>query len=147
MESPYLGICFGAQLLAVTLGSHFTNATTDQAIDHGVVPIQLTDSGLRDPVLAIDSPFIDVIHWHSECFEDPPGAEILAYSTSQPKHVEMFRQGKSVYGFQFHPEVTFEAILKDPKWLPENANPAGVKAAADHGNRILANYFEILSAV
>jgi GMP synthase-like glutamine amidotransferase len=140
-KQPYLGICFGSQLLAVTLGSHLTKA--DKTIDHGVVPIQLSDAGLRDVVLQNDSPFVDVIHWHGECFDKPDVAEVLAYSTSQPRHVEIFRYGASVYGFQFHPEVTYETIeKKDRSWLPKAAALNGVKAATREGNCMLDHYFE-----
>jgi GMP synthase (glutamine-hydrolysing) len=47
-------------------------------------------------------------HWHSETFMLPQGAVSLAYSDKCRQ--QAFRFGNTVYGIQFHPEITAEMI-------------------------------------
>lgn len=98
---PVLGICLGAQLIAKTLGS---GVYRNPQPEIGWAPVHLTDAGRTDPVfLGIESP-AQFFHWHEDTFELPPGAEVLAYSDLC--RYQAFRYGESVYGIQFHPEVT-----------------------------------------
>ncbi len=65
---------------------------------------------------ACDSPST-FFHWHSETFTRPPGAELLAYSDKCRQ--QAFRYRDSVYGIQFHPEIT-PAMIVD--WSAQPAN-------------------------
>lgn len=108
-----LGICLGSQILARGLGASVRPGT---AREIGYAPIQLTDEGRDDPILAGLKPTETVLHWHSDQFEIPTGAVRLASSDATEN--QGFRLGRHAYGLQFHLEVN-RALLEE--WL---ANPA-----------------------
>jgi GMP synthase (glutamine-hydrolysing) len=96
---PFLGICLGAQMLAMQLGARVAPHPQGRA-EMGYYPIRPTPAGLK-----ICSHWPDhVYHWHREGFELPSGAELLAEGGDFP--VQAFRSGDS-FGFQFHPDVTY----------------------------------------
>jgi GMP synthase (glutamine-hydrolysing) len=98
-DRPFLGICLGAQMLAVQLGARVAPHPEGRA-QIGYYPVRPTAAGR-----AICPGWPDhVYHWHREGFELPVGSELLAEGTDFP--VEAFRTGNS-FGFQFHPDVTY----------------------------------------
>jgi GMP synthase (glutamine-hydrolysing) len=96
---PFLGICLGAQILARALGASVAPHPQERA-EIGYYPIQSWDT-LR----SLDY----VFHWHFEGFELPRGTECLATSATFPN--QAFRLSSSIYGLQFHPEITTSMIL------------------------------------
>jgi GMP synthase-like glutamine amidotransferase len=103
---PTLGVCLGAQLLAVAGGGTVAPSTFGPEI--GWAPIQLAPACRDDPLLAGLPPTLTVLHWHGESFEVPPGARPLISSTAYPN--QAFRIGDVAWGVQFHLEVTAEAV-------------------------------------
>lgn len=101
-EIPYLGICLGAQLLARVLGAKVA-PHPEQFREVGYVPIQPTRCS-TNPLACLTH----VFHWHQEGFELPQDAELLATGEMFPN--QAFRYGDTVYGLQFHPEITQEMI-------------------------------------
>jgi GMP synthase (glutamine-hydrolysing) len=105
-KTPVLGICLGAQLIAKALGAHVYRNPEKEI---GWAPVYLTDAGGGDPVFSrLPSPGM-FFHWHSETFMLPPGAVSLAYSDKCRQ--QAFRFHDTVYGIQFHPEITPEMIV------------------------------------
>jgi len=105
-KTPVLGICLGAQLVAKALGSHVYRNPEEEI---GWAPVYLTDAGGGDPVFGrLPSPSM-FFHWHSETFLLPPEAVSLAYSDKCRQ--QAFRFHDTVYGIQFHPEITPEMIV------------------------------------
>ena len=98
-QRPFLGICLGAQMLAKQLGARVAPHPEGRA-EIGYYPIRPTDAG---HALCPDWPE-RVYHWHREGFELPIGAELLAEGDDFP--VQAFQYGH-VFGFQFHPDVTY----------------------------------------
>jgi GMP synthase (glutamine-hydrolysing) len=102
-ETPILGICLGAQLIAKALGAHVYRNPEKEI---GWAPVYLTDAGKGDTVFGgLPSPST-FFHWHSETFLLPPRAVSLGYSDKCRQ--QAFRFHDTVYGIQFHPEVTPE---------------------------------------
>jgi len=113
-KTPALGICLGAQLIAKALGAHVYRNSEREI---GWAPVYLTEAGGSDCVFGrLSSPSM-VFHWHSETFMLPPGAVSLAYSDKCRQ--QAFRFQDTVYGVQFHPEITPEMIVD---WSTQPAN-------------------------
>lgn len=113
-EVPLLGICQGAQSIAYTLGAG-AGPRPGEPHEFGYYTIYPTDAGLD----ILPQPLV-VTQAHFHGFELPDGGELLAYSDLFPN--QAFRYGKSVYGFQFHPEVTIECFRR---WQRDYTNHDG----------------------
>jgi len=119
-DTPVLGICLGAQLIAKALGARVYRNPEKEI---GWAPVYFTEAAARDPLFAgVDSPSM-LFHWHGETFDLPAGAQWLAYS-DKCLH-QAFRFGSNVYGIQFHPEITPEMIVD---WSAQPANCGDVVA-------------------
>lgn len=103
-RKPFLGICLGAQLLARHLGAE-VSPHPDGLVEVGYYPLTPTDAGQRH------GPWPShVYQWHSEGFELPRGAELLAGGEAFPN--QAFRYGDTAFGLQFHPEVTLAMLYR-----------------------------------
>ena len=105
---PTLGICLGAQLIARAAGARVYPSGFKEI---GFAPITLTEAGHKSCL----APFAEqpvTLHWHGDTFDLPVGAECLA-STVLCEN-QAFALGRSVIGFQFHPETEGRGI---EKWL------------------------------
>jgi GMP synthase-like glutamine amidotransferase len=108
---PFLGLCLGHQLLADALGGRV--AAMDKP-EVGVMDVDLTSAGQRDPLFAGLPKTMRCLQWHgSEVVELPPGAEILARSPGC--QVQAFRTGDKAYTLQCHVEITSATVSE---WAP-----------------------------
>ncbi len=117
---PVLGVCLGAQQLAMALGGE---VTTGADAEIGLGRVELTGPGRLDPVTGpeyggLSTPSLPCLHWHQDTFTLPAGAAHLAASTRFP--FQAFRWGDRAYGLQFHVEVDRELAAA---WVPHL--PAG----------------------
>jgi GMP synthase (glutamine-hydrolysing) len=103
-QRPFLGICLGAQMLALHLGARVAPHPDGRA-QMGYYPVRPTEAGLA---LCPDWPD-HVYHWHREGFELPVGADLLAEGSDFPN--EAFQYGHA-FGFQFHPDVTYAMMYR-----------------------------------
>ena len=104
--SPALGVCLGAQLLAVAAGGKVYAGAEGPEI--GWAPVSLVGEAEQDPLFKDLPRELTVLHWHGETFDLPPGAAHLAVSRAYPN--QAFRAGPRAWGLQFHLEVDSAAI-------------------------------------
>ena len=105
-ELPILGICFGAQALAVALGGSVHRETRPEI---GWISVESAA-----PEIVAGGPWFA---WHEDVFDPPEGAAGVARNAFGP---QAFLAGPHL-GVQFHPEVTPEVA---EMW---GARPSGVR--------------------
>ena len=99
-KMPVLGICLGAQILAHVLGAPVRKHSHREM---GWYDVNLTDVGLKDPVLGHFGKSEKVFQSHGDTFDIPETAEHLAWS--ERCLGQAFRYQENVYGLQFHLEA------------------------------------------
>lgn len=99
-QLPTLGICLGAQFIALAMGARVYPGNQKEI---GWSTLQLTDEGQNSCMKYLDSSLTQVLHWHGDTFDLPHGATLLA-STSVYQN-QAFAVGNSILGLQFHPEI------------------------------------------
>ncbi|WP_343673982.1 glutamine amidotransferase [Chitinophaga sp.] len=100
-----VGACLGAQLIGETLGAPYDHSPQKEI---GVLPIELTNAGIKSDMIGHFGAVLDVGHWHY----DMPGltghCKILAKSKGCPRQIIEYTP--LVYGFQCHMEFTPEVL-------------------------------------
>ena len=106
-QIPTLGICYGHQLLAYSLGGNV--ADNPKGREFGTVEVRLNGVARNDLLLqGLDSPIkVHVCHTQS-VLALPPTAKLLA-SSKRDLH-QAFVVGDCVWGVQFHPEFDAEIV-------------------------------------
>jgi GMP synthase (glutamine-hydrolysing) len=108
-DVPVLGICLGAQLIAMALGAEVKRNPQKEI---GWYDVSLTDAGRQDPLFAHFEPTERIFQWHGDTFCLPKGCTHLASSPTCAN--QAFRYRSNVYGLQFHMEVD-EPLIE--RWL------------------------------
>lgn len=121
---PFLGICLGAQMLAMHLGARVA-PHPEGRVQIGYYPIRPTAAGHS---LCPGWP-AQVYHWHREGFALPDGAELLAEADDFP--VQAMRVGNA-FGFQFHPDVTTAMMHRWITHGQERLDLPGARPLSDH---------------
>jgi GMP synthase (glutamine-hydrolysing) len=103
-QRPLLGICLGAQMLAMHLGARVAPHCGGR-VEMGYYPIHPTRAGSR---LCARWPS-EVYHWHREGFGLPAGCELLAEGGDFPNQAIRFG---NAFGLQFHPDVTYAMMCR-----------------------------------
>ncbi|WPQ60514.1 glutamine amidotransferase [Chitinophaga sancti] len=100
-----VGACLGAQLIGEALGARYDHSPHKEI---GVLPIELTNAGIKSDMIGHFGAILDVGHWHY----DMPGltdqCKILAKSKACPRQI--IEYSPLVYGFQCHMEFTPEVM-------------------------------------
>jgi len=123
---PTLGICYGAQLLALDLGGRVDKTG---AGEYGKVGMQASEGSLFATLPAEQTAWMS----HRDTVVEPPtGARVVATSEHTP--VAAFEDdARKLYGVQFHPEVVHtphgQEVLKNFLYEAAGAVPAWTPAA------------------
>lgn len=106
-EVPFLGICFGHQMLAAAMGGHVDFHPLGREI--GCVDLHLHPASADDllfhdlpaqfPALAVHAQSVRIL---------PPDAVLLAGNGFEPHHA--YRLGAQAWGIQFHPEFNAQRM-------------------------------------
>ena len=155
---PTLGICLGAQLLAVARGGRVSEMSQGPEIGLGAVTFSDHGSagGESDPLFGVlAGTTVPVVQWHYlEVAMLPPAARVLASSGECRNQV--FSLGTAAWGLQFHPEATAataaEWVLEDAENLRRlDRDPAdivaGVAAAETELTRVWGDVAERFARV
>jgi GMP synthase (glutamine-hydrolysing) len=101
---PALGVCLGAQLLAVASGGKVERGAQGPEIGLGQVDVTTADR-------LLDAGRVPVVQWHYDTVTElPPDAELLASSAAYP--VQAFRVGTCAWGLQYHVEAAPELVAQ-----------------------------------
>jgi GMP synthase (glutamine-hydrolysing) len=144
---PFLGICFGHQMLAQALGGEVQRNPLGREI--GTVRLARRAD---DPLFAGLPRAFDVHETHVDAVvRPPPGAEILATTALDP--AAAFRLGTRAHGVQFHPEIDADIMrgyvtARAPLIVDEGGDPRSILAGIHDGTRghdVLRNFVRRLS--
>lgn len=106
-RKPILGVCLGAQLLAVVLGGSITAMPQGEIGWH---PVELTRHGRQSELLATFPKRFTAFHWHGDTFSIPPGAVHAACSEACENQAFIYEN--HVVGLQFHLESDQASICR-----------------------------------
>jgi len=114
-EVPTLGICLGAQLLAVALGG--VVGANPEGPEYGAQLVAKRANAATDPLFRELPITPDVIQWHRDAVLQLP-ASAVQLASSPGCDVQAFRAGRLAWGIQFHIETTPEVVRA---WAAEDA--------------------------
>jgi len=119
-EVPTLGVCLGAQLLAVACGGT-VQVAAPTGPERGIIEVKLRPDAPVDPVLGPVAQSLGLVipapSMHSDAITDlPASATWLAASRHYP--YQAFRIGTAL-GVQFHPEISAERLVQWASSYPE----------------------------
>jgi GMP synthase-like glutamine amidotransferase len=153
-QVPTLGVCLGAQLLALAAGAEVIPGPAGMEVGWGSVTIGPDAAG--DPLMDGVPAALEVFHWHGDTFSLPPGAVRLASSARYAN--QAFRIGAAAWGLQFHLEVDGAAVEAMVKAFPDDlesvpGGAAGLLAATGsaldhltpHRDQVLGAYAALVS--
>lgn len=116
---PYLGICFGAQVLAWSLGARIDKAPVREV---GYVPLRPLADAAADPLLSVYDDGDMVFQWHMDTFDLPEGGRLLA--TGDVVTNQAYRLNDVTWATQFHFEIDVPEI---ESWIGEVADTMGAQ--------------------
>jgi GMP synthase (glutamine-hydrolysing) len=103
-DTPFLGVCLGAQILARVLGGSVWEHP-EQYAEIGYYEVRATAPGR-----AYLPESMHIYQWHRESFDLPKSATLLA--SSDLFENQAFRYGDRHFGLQFHPDVTRDMLMR-----------------------------------
>ena len=142
MNKPILGICFGHQLLAKTLGGVVEKNSLGWEL--GSYSISLTSKGKKSSLFNnIDDKLIVYESHQDSVTVMPDGAVELAYNQ---KCTQAFQLYQTLYSVQFHPEFSWDVMKKYVSIRGSTGVPVDDPAVSEsqQGHLILHNFIKLI---
>jgi|HubBroStandDraft_6_1064221.scaffolds.fasta_scaffold56439_2 GMP synthase (glutamine-hydrolysing) len=124
-DRPTLGICLGAQLIAVACGG---SVRPGVAAEIGYAPVTLTSAARDSALEPLRS--VRVLHWHGDVISTPPELPPLA-STPLCEN-QAFARWPNVLALQFHLEAESASL---ERWLVGHAYELAARGVSVAGLR------------
>jgi len=139
-DLPVLGVCLGAQLLAVAAGGELRDGEGDPHAE-----ARRPHHARRDEhpdELGPAGPSFEAMHWHEDTYTLPDGAVHLA--TSPRYEQQAFRIGSCLYGLQFHLEMGGAEVQSLRDDFPDDAelDPYRADEVAITGRGVFERFFD-----
>lgn len=144
-DKPFLGICYGHQLVAELFGGCICN--NKEQSKFGTHEVDLTIDGRTDPIFQDLPHKFDAQYGHKDsiCIL-PDGATLLA--SSDKCRGAMLRYGCHLYTTQFHPELTGEdmkaRLQNSPEYLPEGTCLDTLARVSHEASKIIPRWCELI---
>lgn len=142
---PVLGICLGAQMIARAGGARVVKSPRPEV---GWGRVELTEDGLREPLFSSLEPMLEVLQWHSDMFEVPAGARLLAASGACPHQAFRLRNALAL---QFHVEIDARMVRE---WFADRADGADIIGGFEarqpqlraSSRKLYANFLQLITS-
>ena len=141
-QQPILGICLGAQLLAIAAGGSV------EPLRVGDPPRPLKEVGYgaihwlrnaeQEPVLRGMNPSETVLHWHGDRIRLPASATLLGSSLHCREQV--FRIAQHAFALQCHLEVSGHSL---ERWIEEDRDYVIAAMGADGPQQLLQDWSQL----
>jgi GMP synthase (glutamine-hydrolysing) len=125
LDRPTLGVCLGAQLLAVAAGGSVRPGTEAEI---GYKPVTLTDAAPGSVLEPLRD--VPVLHWHGDVISTPPELPPLAFTALCAN--QAFARGPNVLALQFHLEAESASF---ERWLVGHSYELGARGVSVAGLR------------
>lgn len=125
-DVPVLGVCLGAQLLALATGGSVRRGAAGP--ETGVVEVTATPDAADDALVGGLGPSWLAAQSHRDAVTALPGGAVLLAGSAAYPH-QAFRLGRAAWGVQYHPEVTLE-VLAD--WLRDHQDVLALRGRTVH---------------
>ena len=141
---PTLGICLGAQLMALALDG---DVRPGRAAEIGYAPVTLTAAGKRSVLRALAG--APVLHWHGDVISTP--AQLPPLASTPACENQAFTSGTNALALQFHLEADSVSL---ERWLVGHAYELGARGisirelredAARYGARLASQATTVFS--
>ena len=121
VDIPTLGVCLGAQLLAVACDGVVEKGSAGPELGLGQLTV-LPDAANDRLLAGVPAP-TQTVQWHWDHIVRLPNNAVLLASSPAYEN-QAFRLGERAWGLQFHPEVTLPLVAQ---WAQDDAD--GVRQA------------------
>lgn len=137
---PSLGICLGAQVMAVSAGGDVAAMPRKEI---GLAPVQVSAAGLQSCLRALAGGTA-VLHWHGDAIQAPADAVILA--STDACAVQAFALPGHGLGLQFHLEAQLQHIGQWTQGHAEELAQAGLDPhAIEHAAAVHADELQLVA--
>jgi GMP synthase-like glutamine amidotransferase len=146
VDAPVLGVCLGAQLLAHAAGAAVYPMTASDGrrqYEVGWAPLRFHRTQ-NDRILLGVPDQAEVVHWHGDQFELPPGARQIA---STALCCQGFQLKRRLFGLQFHCELDTQHVAdflrEDRDYVIKANGPEGPQRIERDTERLMPSFQQV----